>query len=358
MKTERLIHPPEIGRSLVPALAIICTLTIISDAEARAPKNRVVATVNVGNSPGNLVCSPDNNFVYVTVSGGVAVIDAGTNQLSTNFPLSSNQTATGLAISPDGQTLYTSFVDISTSGVQVISVANGSVTETIPVQLAAQTLAITPDGTHLWVCGYPLSSDPSKGGIYVIDTATFAISGPITLGPGVPGTPVFTPDGADAFAISSTTSVPADLVEMDASTLAVLNPNVADKGLHGKNGLRQPALLSTNPDGKTLYVWEQSVTSQVLAVTISNSKTTELSTTDRVACQAITPDGKFLYLVSLTISSTHGKVTAVSTATGTVTGRTVTAGAVSTAIAIRPDGKFAYVANSASGTVTVIDIQP
>jgi DNA-binding beta-propeller fold protein YncE len=151
MKTERLIHPPEIGRSLVSALAIICTLTIISDAEARAPKNRVVATVNVGNSPGNLVCSPDNNFVYVTVSGGVAVIDAGTNQLSTNFPLSSNQTTTGLAISPDGQTLYTSFVDISTSGVQVISVANGSVTETIPVQLAAQTLAITPDRTHLWV---------------------------------------------------------------------------------------------------------------------------------------------------------------------------------------------------------------
>ena len=62
---------------------------------------------------------------------------------------------------------------------------------------------------------------------------------------------------------------------------------------------------------------------------------------------AITPDGKTAYVAN------SGTVTPITTATDTA-GTPITAGSDPYAIAITPDGKTAYVANNGSGTVTPI----
>jgi YVTN family beta-propeller protein len=193
-------------------------------------------------------------FVYVTISGGIAVINAETNKLSTNFSLPGSQSF--VAISKDGQTLYASDIANTGDGVQVISIANQSVTTLVPFEYPTR-LALSPDGTQLWVSN---STNDSLGGIYVIDTATNQVTaGPIQVSNESPAYIVFTPDGANVYATYSTadTITPYHLVQIDTSTQAVLNADVAGKTLRSK-GLDGPLLLSMNHAGTALFAEDQS----------------------------------------------------------------------------------------------------
>src|ERR1700739_2388217 len=173
---------PGIGLQSCPALLLVFAFTAFFEAKATDPQNTVVATVNVGSLPGYLVCSPDDKFVYVTISGGIAVINAETNKLSTNFSLPGSQTF--VAISKDGQTLYASDIANTGNGIQVISIANQSVTTLVPFEYPTR-LALSPDGTQLWVSN---STNDTQGGIYVIDTSTNQVTaGPIQVSNSKPG---------------------------------------------------------------------------------------------------------------------------------------------------------------------------
>jgi YVTN family beta-propeller protein len=68
---------------------------------------------------------------------------------------------------------------------------------------------------------------------------------------------------------------------------------------------------------------------------------------------AITPDGRFAYVVN----DISGSVSVIDTQTKQVVGSPIQVGTFPTAIAITPDGKFAYVANAGSESVSVIDTQ-
>jgi len=66
---------------------------------------------------------------------------------------------------------------------------------------------------------------------------------------------------------------------------------------------------------------------------------------------AVRPDGKFAYVTN----SSSDSVSVIDTATNKVV-KTLAAGSVPTGVAVTPDGKFAYVANGAiSGKLSVID---
>jgi YVTN family beta-propeller protein len=75
----------------------------------------------------------------------------------------------------------------------------------------------------------------------------------------------------------------------------------------------------------------------------------------RISCPsysaALTPDGQTLYVSGLTINQ---KVTAISTATNTVTA-TISGFSAPAGLAMTPNGKEVFVANAESGTVAVID---
>ena len=359
MNTKRLSYPPGIGDWLVASLSILCTLTFSPEAQATPPKNTVVATVNVGSSPGGLVCSPDSNFVYVSIAGGIAVIDTTTNQLSTNFSVPGSQSF--LAIAPDGKTLYASAIVNTSGGVQVISTADGSVTTTIPIFLPSE-LTLTPDGSQLWVC-----NSINTGGIYIVDTASnTVVGGPITISGQVPVILVFTPNGTDAFALySEVGSIPMYLVQIDALTQTIKNSNFAGKALHGSSGLRQPTILSMDPNGKTMYVYDTAAKFLIEAVAVKSQKAKGISprSVDSDYCQTMTPNGKYLYIYEAKNVSTDATIKSISTETGEVVGRTVTVGLPDPinfelpVIAVAPNGKYAYVSNNSEGTVTVIDIQ-
>ena len=82
----------------------------------------------------------------------------------------------GIAVSPDGSTLYVTNPDAGTLG--QINAATGRVTGSIAVRGLPMSIAATPDGSQVWVGnGY-------TGSISVISTATNTVTTTISGGGG------------------------------------------------------------------------------------------------------------------------------------------------------------------------------
>ncbi|MDF3280952.1 Ig-like domain-containing protein [Gordonia sp. N1V] len=162
----------------------------------------VIGTIPLGNLPGDLAMSPDGNTLYVATNTGVRAIDIGSGStagdvVATYLPGSSltgvlvgadNKTlyatggslvrvididpdsatyqqvlftiatpaATGVAASPDGRTLYVS--EQNARVVAVIDIDPSSPTyrqviATLPAGGTPTDVALTPDGTRLYVTG-------------------------------------------------------------------------------------------------------------------------------------------------------------------------------------------------------------
>ena len=110
------------------------------------------------------VASNNSSFTQ----GQIIVISVATHEVISQFAAGSQ--ALGLAISPDGQTLYSCD---DNSDIQVISTASQTITATINLNVPVITgfapiLALSPDGTSLWVATFSSAIQA----IYVINTAT------------------------------------------------------------------------------------------------------------------------------------------------------------------------------------------
>jgi YVTN family beta-propeller protein len=144
--------------------------------------------------------SADGSTVYVAVAtaptgtGIVSVIAATNNTLTTTIPVGGFPL--GVAVSPDGSTVYVTNSEDGT--VSVIAAASNTVTATIPVGGGPEGVAVSPDGSAVYVANFGANT------VSVIDTASKAVtktitgfSGPVAFGafigpaPKFAGTPGF-----------------------------------------------------------------------------------------------------------------------------------------------------------------------
>ena len=79
-----------------------------------------------------------------------------------------------LAVSSNGKTVYVA--DPDSNQVSVISASSGTVTKTLSITGDPDTLALTPDGSELWVGGL------TSGIMTVLDTASYSVVGTINVG--------------------------------------------------------------------------------------------------------------------------------------------------------------------------------
>ena len=100
------------------------------------------------------------------------MIDAANNSIITAITVGSHPT--GLAVTPDGSTVYVANGNSGT--VSVIATANNTVTTTFPVGGGPQGVAVTPDGSKVYV------ADELSSTVSVIDTATNAVVDTIAVG--------------------------------------------------------------------------------------------------------------------------------------------------------------------------------
>jgi YVTN family beta-propeller protein len=127
--------------------------------------HKTLATINVGFGPLDMAVTRAGDKVYVANSDArsLSVIDTEQLREMTRISLPGMiEGPFGVAISPDGQTVYAT--DIEANQVFVVDANVGSITDRIDVVGSPRSVTVSPDGTTLYVSGF-------EGGISVVSVS-------------------------------------------------------------------------------------------------------------------------------------------------------------------------------------------
>lgn len=363
----------------------LCLLVIMS---AHAD-DRIVATINVGNSPAGIAVTADNRFAYVAnndnhpffmsngIPGGstVTVLDLRTNKIKTSIVDAGFNEPYTITIHPDGTKVYVT--NSAGTTISIIDTATNQVTGTITGFDGPSGIVITPDGKTAYVNNYGSSSGVGSGNattVNVVDLDTNTIIETITVGL-APASLAITPNGEFVYVLNYVTGNP------DTGTISVIQTkdNTVVETIPGFFG---PFGIAITPNGKFAYVTNfgsnnfsplsGGISPEVSGTTVSavNLSTNTIEATITVGNQpagvAITPDSRFAYVTNYNtfylgenftdLTAGEGTVNIIDICTNTVLCRVLVVGASPSAIAISPNGTRAYVTNYTSNNVNVINI--
>ena len=283
--------------------------------------------IKVGNEPVSVAVTPNGSHAYVLGFVNLqhaSVVAINTSNRSTGKavrvgPLESAG-AGGLAITPDGRTVWVSSAENGT--VTPISARTGKAGKPISVGAFPTSLAVTPNGTTLWVAN-SLDDD-----LVPVDLATSKVGKKVRLG----ASPIdlsIAPNGAYAFAALGSPANGADRVTLSGSHAVTRIPLVdpTDVPLQVDAGAVEPA-------GGTAFFCGASEAVIAPAVVATASPSAPIVLADgvsQISAIAITPDqaprAEFTVGVSgLTVSLNASSSSAWSarspaTAGGSATGR-------------------------------------
>ena len=296
--------------------------------------------------------SAQRAYVLGTLSSGstesqvVTVIDATTNAVITTIPAGAGCTclvdAERMAISPDGTRLYVASSGpnsmIADDTILVISTATNSVIDTIAPARNVDALAISPNGGRLYVAsGWPYP--PAQ--LLIIDTATKATVASVPFAGGSTGM-AMNPDGSRLYISSTDQSGTADLPRVDVFDTAsqtFLTPiDVGAPYTYPTRGV-YPSSLSVSPDGTRVYLSDHWSAKLIVINALTNSVLTTVETEPQTSTTfgmtaRVSPDGTRVI---------HGTVlsTKIMNAQTNTLITSLSPGAY--AVAFTPDGTRAYV---------------
>ncbi len=265
---------------------------------------RVVDTLRVGAGPLGVTVGADGRFVYVANfhAGSLSVIDRRARRVVRTIPVS--DAAHSVAVSPDQRTAYVS--DTFDGTLTFVDLAAGAAVGSIAIGRQPAGVALAPDGRRLYVANY------GDNAIAVVDTelrTIVAISSQLRALPQPPARPLglaLAPGGRFGY-----------IATQDAGALAV------DDTRDLAGGVVTGATLGT-----------------IEAVVVAADELTSFAT-------AHDDFGGDLLVIERRRES-------VQFYESTVVDR-VPVGAVPQALALQPDGAAVYVANTADGTVSIVD---
>ncbi|MCH9630069.1 MAG: hypothetical protein S4CHLAM37_00620 [Chlamydiia bacterium] len=161
-------------------------------------------------SPFALAVTPDGKKVYVisgasytvmTAGDPISVIDVETNTVEhTNIDTNTFVSPMDIVISPDGQR---AFISYRYEGVAVIDIKTNQVIEYLTAGFSEPSgIAITPDGTKVYVLNYADSS------VSIIDTRTYEVDDTsLTSGFALPRNIAITLDGTKAYVTNQSSNI-------------------------------------------------------------------------------------------------------------------------------------------------------
>ncbi|MFZ5780337.1 MAG: autotransporter domain-containing protein [Pseudomonadota bacterium] len=244
------------------------------------------ATVGSGGSGSALASAVrgDQAFAYVAFFGSnrLQVIDSASRSVVQTVTTAAGPL--GVAVSPDGTTLYISDKSAGTVSVYAIAAATGLLTQTASVNLPAgagpRDLTVSPDGGKLYVV------DQNQDRVVVVDTATNTVTATVSTGL-QPINIAINPSGTRAY-VTNTTS--GNLTVIDTSTNSVVTTLAVGSGSWG---------VAVAPNGRYFYATDRGANT----ISIFDSATNTLVGTASAGSQpfdvVISPDGSTLYATNL-----------------------------------------------------------
>ena len=324
-------------------------------ADVTSPAAAMSAAVPVPNGPQGLAISPDGRKLYIAEAGAVTMLSTVSNKTiipNAVYPNTPHAVGQGIVASPDGRRVYV------TAGTAGIIAMDAALIQAIPKEsisgftagsdsgVGAQALAISPDGTRLYI-----ADNLANGVVRVVTlaTGTYVSSAPFGTDL-VPTAVAASPDGSKLYvAVADRTGTVSDFV-------AVLDPQGATQaGAAILLGIgAAPAGIAFSPDGKAAYV--------------ANTGTNTVGVIDATSDSAGPPIGGLVSPIGVAVSPDGTKLLITSAGNNTLllidtadTGNSPAAVPLPPAnansprgVVISPDGTHAYVADPLANAVTEI----
>jgi YVTN family beta-propeller protein len=343
------------GTALVAAAAAAISLSLTHGASAAGPAG------SSSPSQAKLIaasCGGPAGAAYVADSGwdGFSAIDTADCKIIQTYnvgdpavpgdPGDQDYASTDEGVAIHGSRLY--FADTGDSAIAVINAATLNPKNYNPAETDINTgtfpedLAVTPDGSQLWVANTgPQTQPDSPTSVSVISTATKKVTATIPT-KGAPSQVAFSPDGTKAYVVTadglwtfSTKSLSLSgftpalgqprsvavapngtlyVTDTNGDSVKVLSPAGRVTATIAVGGMPWDVVVSA--DGKTAYVANPDSDSVSVISTVTNEVTSTVAVKGDPDTLGLTPDGSQLWIGQLSLAY----VTLLDTKTATVVG--------------------------------------
>ena len=339
--------------------SISVPVTVTISAADSTPTLTPVATVSVGDTPVQGVVSPDGRYVYVVNmgDGSLSIVDTGSNAVVKTVTGVGDKPV-DVAVSPDGEHVYvasqTKSGTFTTDGigtVAIVDTTSRTVVKTVAVGRSPVAVAVSPDGQRVYVA----NEEPNvtgtgdlfnTGTVTVIATGTNTVLTTVEAGY-LPADVAVSPDGTKLYVTNLGPSPD------DPSGISVIDTATWQPVRHIAVGLN-PNHLAVSPDGARVYATDWSNKKLWVVDTTTNSVTSSVAgPTEGVA---ISPDGLHVYAVQGG-NNPDNSVAVIDTASSTIV--TTTPLRLAWDVTVGPDGKRLYVISydpEAPGAVTIFAV--
>jgi YVTN family beta-propeller protein len=251
-----------------------------------------------------------------------------------------NFSSTNEGVALHGSTLY--FADTGNSTVGIINTSildpkNFNPAETlINVGLFPQDLAVTPDGSQVWVAETgPQTSASAPSAVSVISTATDKVVARMSLR-GQPSDITFSPDGARAY-----------VATMDG--LAVFSTKTMSQ-IALVRGFASTRTVAVSPDGSLVYVTDPT-SNQLVVISASSLKIINRIQTGELPWQVlVSGNGDTVYVTD----TDSNAVSVINASTDKIT-NTISVNGTPDTLGLTPNGQELWVGQNAAAAITVID---
>ena len=205
-------------------------------------------------------------------------------------------------------------------------------------------VAVSPDGSSVWVANYSVSFGICSGNCTVsrINTSTNAVSATITVGTGPRGIAV-SPDGSSVWVANQFDNT---VSQINTTTNAVTDTITVGTGPWG---------VAVSPDGSSVWV-TNFLNGTVSRIDPSNNAVSSITVGNYPIGLAVSPDGSSVWVANNGAGGGGGNtVSRISTVAPYPVTNTITVGTGPSGVAVSPDGSSVWVTNNEDTTVSRIN---